>query len=609
MTLAPQSRVMLTDALRPPAGFRVETAVGTTYSLDLTSLLLAPLSFAVFDHDGDGTEAVAAVDPVRLLEAVRRHSRRTTVFCQAGGIHVPGAFRPILTFTEDSVVEVMPPEGRTIFHPKVWALRFVDVDGGLLHRFVILSRNMTFDRSWDTALVLDEDEAGTIDAAPAADFLRGLPGLALRGVGPERGQQVEDLASTLENVRFAPPSPFTEGRLLPIGLRDEPVWPIPDVGRRLLAISPFLTRRAVSSLGSVAGERTIVSRAESLELIGSRVLDGWDVNVLHRLAEADTEQDVDAASPALDEFIGTSDGLHAKTFVVDLPGSRSMTVTGSANLTSAPWGKSVEFDAVLVGPTASCGVAATLDGSAEVPGLRQLLTGYSVTAPDGLADAAIATSYEIERFHQMLAIAAPELHVAPLDEQRVTTTLSLSVPGGAPGETRVWPVSLPAAGQSRDIGDELRWDIAPLNVTPFIAVETTAGTGDARVTRRCVLKAALTGSVDARRQDAVASILRSKADVLRYLVLLLGDPSYDALLAQAVGGSGAFAGTFSGDAGSDVALLEPLVRATGRDEDALARVASLVEELRDLPDGDQLVPDGFEELWDVVWQVHQEATR
>jgi hypothetical protein len=62
----------------------------------------------------------------------------------------------------------------------------------------------------------------------------------------------------------------------------------------------------------------------------------------------------------------------------------------------------------------------------------------------------------------------------------------------------------------------------------------------------------------------------------------------------------------AGWATTDVALFEPLVRATGRDEDALARVASLVGELRDLPNGADLVPDGFDELWDVVWQVHLE---
>ena len=59
--------------------------------------------------------------------------------------------------------------------------------------------------------------------------------------------------------------------------------------------------------------------------------------------------------------------------------------------------------------------------------------------------------------------------------------------------------------------------------------------GAAKVTRRCVIKAALSGAIDGRRQDAVFSVLRSKQDVLRYLVFLLGDPSYDALFAQLAG--------------------------------------------------------------------------
>jgi hypothetical protein len=78
-------------------------------------------------------------------------------------------------------------------------------------------------------------------------------------------------------------------------------------------------------------------------------------------------------------------------------------------------------------------------------------------------------------------------------------------------------------------------------------------------------------------------------------------------LSAQVAGAGGW--RLAGDAAAttvEIALLEPLVRATGRDQDALARVASLVDELRRLPNGAQLVPDGFDELWDVVWRVHQE---
>ena len=61
-----------------------------------------------------------------------------------------------------------------------------------------------------------------------------------------------------------------------------------------------------------------------------------------------------------------------------------------------------------------------------------------------------------------------------------------------------------------------------------------------------------------------------------------------------------------GSAASAVALFEPLVRATGRDGDALARIASLMDQLREMPNGDELMPDGFDQLWTVVWQVHRE---
>src|SRR5699024_3533311 len=135
MSLTPETRVLLTDALRPPAGHHVTTAVGTTYSLDLTALLLAPMSFALFDQ----FDLDEQVDPLRLLDAVRRYSQDITVFCQAGGIHVPAQYRNILTFTEDSVLEVLPRHEHALFHPKLWALRFETEDGAAHHRVIVLS--------------------------------------------------------------------------------------------------------------------------------------------------------------------------------------------------------------------------------------------------------------------------------------------------------------------------------------------------------------------------------------------------------------------------------------------------------------------------------------
>jgi hypothetical protein len=636
MTLTPETRVTLTDSLRPPSGYRIDVAVGTTYSMNLTALLLAPLSFALFDlsdaTDLDADPTTPKIDPIRVLEAVRRYGDHTTVFCQAGAIHVPSAYRSLLTFVEDSVFEVVPPPPAKLFHPKIWALRFVDSDGEHpTHRFVILSRNLSLDRSWDTALVLDEAENGQIDAAPAAKFVQQLPSLCLPGRGPsqQRLEEIDSLARSLEKARLAPPSPFSEGWLVPIGMTDAKVWPFPERGQQVLAISPFLTARAVRRLLPLGrdGQRTLVSRAESFERVGAGNLAGWnDVRVLQKLAEPEAEEDAeeDAADmPASTaETIDPRDGLHAKTFIVDLPGVSgcghkrsckciSKTITGSANLTSYPWGGSVEFDAVLVGPTRECGVLAVLkDKSDDAPGLSRLLEPFEPTSQEGRSDATIDTLDEIDAFHQALARADPKLHITQVRDDLVDVLLTIAIPPQAPGKTQLWLASLPENANLRELAAEVSWSIAPGNVTPFLALKTTAGDGDARVTRQRVIKASLVGDVEDRRQLALAQVLNSQNDVLRYLIFLLGDPSYEAMFTQITGAAnGSWETTAAGQFASDVTLFEPLVRATGRDDDAVARVASLVEQLRDLPNGADLVPEGFDELWHTVWEAHQELRR
>ena len=83
---------MLVDALRPPAGHTLHTAVGTTFTLDLDALLLATLSFAVVDRleADDGRP-----DPIALLESARRQANNITVFAQAGALSGPRNHPPV----------------------------------------------------------------------------------------------------------------------------------------------------------------------------------------------------------------------------------------------------------------------------------------------------------------------------------------------------------------------------------------------------------------------------------------------------------------------------------------------------------------------------------
>lgn len=622
--LHPDTTVLLTDALRPPAGYRVDHAVVTTYSLNLTALLIAPMTFSLGEIDDADT--VASRDPVRLLDAVQRHIDHTTVFVQASGIQVPPTHSRIHAFLEDSIHEVMPPNEKHLFHPKLWAVRFVHEENetDFHHRVVVASKNLTLDNSWDTVLVLDEDPRGTIRAAPVADMVAALPTLTLDPLPAKRAAAVGHLASTLREVNLAAPEPFTGGQLLPLGLEGIERWPFPEGPERVLAISPFISSTTLNRIRGYAEEATLVSRAEAMDLLGRANLADWETHVLHSgVDEGTTDQ---ASVRAVDEFTAVPetgdstgpedqstatseirlDGLHAKTVVLDLPGGQSMVVTGSANLTTQAWGGGVEMNAVLTGPTTTCGVHAVLGEGKESLGLGKVLEPYTPQQDHPVDDPALTTSRDLEDFHQRLARQRPELVITPVGEDKVEARLSLTIPDDGPGATRIWLATVP--GQVRDLAEEQTWEIAPVNVTPFLAVETTAGEGAARVSRRCVLMMRLVGDPLDRRRAALAEILNSSRSVLRYLALLLGmDPmrAGPAALEQTAAVTERL-----GDASDDgvdhapaLVLFEPLMRAASRGAKDLAAVARQVNELRGMPGAEKVIPEEFLQMWDVVLQT------
>lgn len=372
--LSPDTRALLTDALRPPDGFRVDIAIATSYSLDLTALLLAPLSFALHDYDSNDVDRV---DPIRLLEAVRRYADHTTVFCQAGAIHVPTSYRSILAFAEDSVCEVMPPIPGRVFHPKIWVIRFADAEGHHAHRVLCLSRNLTFDRSWDTLLRLEQRDEGAsgpeVDPAPLVQFVERLPELCVRPLSVDREAQVSALAASIRSCSFEIPDGFDTMTFFPLGLSTTAASPFPTRADKILAISAFLDAKTTSELTSLAPDVKVVSRPESFDRVGSSAMaESAQAYSLQRSAEVEVGDELREPVRAVIESDGVPEGLHAKTFIFDA-GDRAVVVTGSANATQAGFGGNVEFDVVLEGPRSSCGTSAVWDGSKETPGLSRLV--------------------------------------------------------------------------------------------------------------------------------------------------------------------------------------------------------------------------------------------
>ena len=105
--LDPYDRLQLVGELRPPEGYEFDAGIGTTFSLDLISLLTVPLSLVLCEFD---SREAALESPEAVLEGLRRVSGKLHVFCHRGRIKRPKEGLMLFSFLEDMVAGVLPAE-------------------------------------------------------------------------------------------------------------------------------------------------------------------------------------------------------------------------------------------------------------------------------------------------------------------------------------------------------------------------------------------------------------------------------------------------------------------------------------------------------------------
>src|SRR4029453_4381693 len=106
------------DLLRPPSGYRLEYAVGTTYSLDFIALTAVLLGLV----DAEGELEESTIKSIDSLHAVTRLADRVSVFVNRGQISSPSKVSRVTVLYDRIVREVCLPAG--CFHPKVWVTHY-----------------------------------------------------------------------------------------------------------------------------------------------------------------------------------------------------------------------------------------------------------------------------------------------------------------------------------------------------------------------------------------------------------------------------------------------------------------------------------------------------
>ena len=612
------------ESLRPPVGYELDRAIGTTFSLDLLALLTAPLSFTIFGWEEE--DGAPNADPLALFEGLRRYSDRISIFCQVGQIAVPTSSPLLLGYLEDSVIEVMPDTPGRIFHPKVWALRFVSEDGPVMYRLLVLSRNLTFDRSWDTVLALEGEvsgrKRGNAANRPLGDFFAALPDLAVRDV-PERAREATNLVQ--EEVRrtdFELPAGFDGVRFWPLGLSRRRQWPFVDRVDRMLCISPFVGKGLLDRLPGRSGG-VLVSRHEELDRLDPGAVGTFgQAFVLRQEAEPEDEAPEEESGKAPDDPSEqthpeddeneTLRGLHAKLYVADA-GWNARVWTGSANATHAAFSGNVEFMVELSGKKSVCGIDRILDASDGSTGLKDILQRYEPPSEPAERDEIrklLESRYEDVR--RDIVGSSPKAAVKVSGEGTDRYEVALEVEEGAAipegVAIRCWPITL-REGQSNRIFD-LSASIAEFELslealTPFFAFAVTATEGDASYSRRFVLKVPLSGAPENRREAIVEALLSDRSRVMRLIFMLLAEGSPEEHRISLLLGRSRTGETMSNGPGGvqSIPLFEEIVRALWNNPRAIDRIEGMLATLRKSERGTELIPEDLGQIWPQIMEA------
>lgn len=144
--------------------------------------------------------------------------------------------------------------------------------------------------------------------------------------------------------------------------------------------------------------------------------------------------------------------------------------------------------------------------------------------------------------------------------------------------------------------------VTALAISEFLAFSLDASDGGRSSPRQqFVLKLPLEGAPDGREELVLRSLLSDRRRVVRFLLLLVSDDEERDLSGpDGEGRATSRNGQPWGSGGP--ALMESFLRALDRSPERLDYVARVVADLRKTEEGAQLLPPGFDAMWEPMWE-------
>lgn len=560
-----EDRYNYADTFIAEDGYRFVYALGTTYSLDLEAMLSVPIAAGLHSSFDEKMRD----EGIHILEAIRKTAAHIDLFCQQGKIHVPQKNRLIFSLMEDSIHQVLPEEG-TSFHPKIWIVKYENIKTGkMYYKLVIMSRNLTFDRSWDMSCVVDGKKTGS-KKRKNKSLVRMLKGLVDSVDNLEKKKVINDFIEEVEYVAFnIEGSCFEDYELCAFGKDNESFNIIEQDIKEIAVISPFLSPNIVESLANrkMRNKMTLISRKDQLSTLSKQLIDS--------LAAYYVDDMIVRGESILSEEASEShqkQDIHAKVYIV-MDEKHTHVYIGSCNCSNRGFYRNTEFMIKL-----SCDKRTySVQNFLKELGIyedKSYFQQYQYTPLKEIIDADDQLKEIISRYATQIGSAVIKGEVRPLGEV-YETHLYIDVEIEQYKEVEVKIAPLFWGKEAKVLAHSMVFeDMEITQLTKFFKISI----GLKGMYQEFVLKVEL-ANLPSQREKSIINQLVKKGQIVQYLILMLSDdPRRDVILMD---NGESDEGRGIGKNYWDKPLYENLLRAFKTDQSIIAEVNEFITMFND----------------------------